>query len=253
MGRGGTRKNTAGSNGVIINFDRKIMTRNQKKLENEEISKKRKTSEEETDEEMEEVDMSSLDESQQKLVVVLYQLLNRSTKRLEKKIADLKEKYDREMEEIKTRLTELEEDKIMKDCKIRELQKEVDHIQQQTRKKNLIIHGIPDRQEEPNSDTYKFVQEVFKKGFEANFETETVRRIGKFGDQPRRILVKLKNETDIEKIMKTKHKLKNFPQMIYINRDLAPNVAREMANKRRAEKERKARLHEEEGRLGSQG
>jgi len=137
------------------------------------------------------------------------------------------------MEEMKSGYKETEakiksfENDIMKlKCGIDEMFTKFDYMENQHKRKNLVIDGIMDDKEESWSGLEQKVQHMFsnKLGLDGKIEIERVQRMGQYqeGGRPRRIMVNLLRLKDKQCILSSTKKLKGTN--IYINEDFSGAV-----------------------------
>ena len=100
----------------------------------------------------------------------------------------------------------------------------IDYLEDQSRRNNLRINGIPENDSENWEQTTKKVQDLFKNnlGIEKTISIERAHRTGKkVSSKTRTIVAKLHFYPDKDLILKNSKKLKG--SSIYINEDLCEN------------------------------
>lgn len=129
------------------------------------------------------------------------------------------------LDAIEEKLAKCEAENLAKDVEIENLKYKMDTQDQKTRKNNLKICGVPEKDEE---DAQTMVKELATK-LDPKFDSTNVglcHRVGKPGTKPRPILVKMATIQSRGELFKMRKQLKGhkdtFLQSIYINEDLAP-------------------------------
>lgn len=111
--------------------------------------------------------------------------------------------------------------------KVRDMQEQVEQLEKERRKKNLIMFNLKESVKSDPNERYKederMCHELFSKLGIVDLEIEIVVRLGKrILDRARPLLVKLNQVNDIRSIMQAKSKLKQLDGFgnVYIERDL---------------------------------
>jgi hypothetical protein len=151
--------------------------------------------------------------------------------------AAVKADFSQELIQIKTELTSVNKKLIEKDDKISELQKQVEDLQQYSRRNGLRISGIP---EKPGEDTDKLVIDLAKE-LDVKIsiaEISRSHRVGPPGIQ-RPILVKFTGYRKRNEVIRARSKLKGRPgpTKVYINEDLSRQRAKLAARARQMKKD----------------
>ena len=127
---------------------------------------------------------------------------------------------------LKEQVEELREESSVQKKRIDELEDRLDYLENQSRRENLVIRGIPEKDGETWEDCAGHVIEVAKKVGVTMMRRDAVRahRV-RHGAQPRPIVVKMSSWSKREEILKNKHKLKG--SHIFVMEDFSKKVIEE--------------------------
>ena len=157
---------------------------------------------------------------------------------------DIKETLDNVQKQITQRdekIKELEETvELLKINELNNTQK-LDNLEQELKLKNLIIHGLPSREEQ---ETPEIVVDSLKKHLNIDIKETDIEesfRLGKPDNTSshRPVLIKFTNKTVRNLIYKTKSKLKDSKKRIYINEDFTKKNSALFRKTRQLKKEGK--------------
>lgn len=148
----------------------------------------------------------------------MFQLINNNMGKMNNKL----DAITKEMRQLKQENNELKNKLIIHEDKIEQLEREI-------RKKNIVVKGIPDEEEENEEKGREKINTVIlKMGVEIDEKTEVdeIRRIGKYdSNRTRPILVKFTKESTKMKILRSARKLKGTD--IWVDEDYPKNIQEE--------------------------
>lgn len=148
----------------------------------------------------------------------MFQLINNNMGKMNNKLDEI----TKEMRQLKQENNELKNKLIFHEDKIEQLEREI-------RKKNIVVKGIPDEEEENEEKGREKINTVIlKMGVEIDekIEVDEIRRIGKYdSNRTRPILVKFTKESTKMKILRSARKLKGTD--IWVDEDYPKNIQEE--------------------------
>lgn len=145
-----------------------------------------------------------------KLVKATVDLIQDSIKNVESKVQFLESKVEVNSENLKAQRNEIE------------------ILQQQVKKLNVVIVGMTDFLNETEEELRNKLQDLFSNSLEINnrkIHVDVCYRMGRFSAiKQRNILVKFNTESDRKEVMEKRNLLKEKKLRIYINEDLTKSV-----------------------------
>lgn len=146
---------------------------------------------------------------------------------------------------------EMRRERKKEEKKMEELEAKVEEIEKERRKKNLMIFNLKESESEVTQQRLQHDLEKGKTIFEqelgmANVMMENLIRIGRRGEQPRPLLVKLASEEDRREALKRSGRLRDSEEFsrVFLGRDLTQE-------ERRKDKELREELRRRQGEDGS--
>lgn len=157
-------------------------------------------------------------ETEMERVENMFQIINNNVGKMNNKLDTI----TNEMKQLRQENNELKNKLSIHENKIEQLEREI-------RKKNIVVKGIPDEEEENEEKGREKINAVITKmGVEVDekVEVDEIRRIGKYNsNKTRPILVKFTKESTKMKIIRNARKLKGTD--IWIDEDYPKNIQEE--------------------------
>lgn len=163
------------------------------------------------------------------------------TEAIRDEIAKKSEEWKTEREALKTEINSLNEK--MHELEVK-LERKMEEDGREKRRQNIVIKGDTKVLTDGIS-IQKNVEELCQKTLGITIQTESayVRTIRK-GNDGKVVIVKMKSMTDKMLVMKSKSKLKNFPNKLFIDDDLAPEERIRRKEMKEWQKEKRAKGEE---------